>query len=113
MRRELAQAGMVEPEFRDERGTFVVCFRKSAQTGQAGRTDPNTEYDYNTTEENLLRFCAVPRNREEIAAFLGIKSVTYAIKTHVAPLIEQGLIVLSIPEKPKSPRQRYTAAHTL
>ena len=28
MRRELKQAGMHPPEFRDERGTFVVCFRK-------------------------------------------------------------------------------------
>lgn len=28
MRRELKQAGMPPPEFRNERGTFVVCFRK-------------------------------------------------------------------------------------
>ena len=28
MRRELKQAGMQPPEFRNERGTFVVCFRK-------------------------------------------------------------------------------------
>lgn len=28
MRRELSQADMPAPEFRDERGTFVVCFRR-------------------------------------------------------------------------------------
>ena len=28
MRRELKQAGMQPPEFRNERGTFVVCFKK-------------------------------------------------------------------------------------
>lgn len=106
MRRELEQAGMPEPEFRDEHGTFVVCFRK-AKPLQA--TEPDTEYGYGTTAENLLRFCAVPRTRQEIAAFLGIKSVPYAIKAHVNPLVEQGLIALSLPERPRSPKQRYTA----
>ncbi len=107
MRRELAQAGMPEPEFRDERGTFVVCFRKGSQTKQT--EDPDTVYDYGTTSENLLHFCAIPRTRQEIAEFLDIKSVPYAIKTHIMPLVEQGLIALSLPDKPRSPRQRYTA----
>ena len=108
MRRELAQAGMAEPEFRDERGTFVVCFRKAPEVPKEAS---DTAHSGETAEEKLLRFCAVPRNRKEIAKFLGIKSVTYAIKAYVTPLIERGLIVLSIPEKPKSPKQRYTAAH--
>lgn len=108
MRRELAQAGMEEPEFRDERGTFVVCFRRASE---ASRAESDTTHDGGTTEEKLLRFCAIPRNRQEIAAFLGIKSIPYAIKAHVTPLVEQGLIALSIPEKPKSPKQRYTAVH--
>lgn len=39
--------------------------------------------------------------------FLGLSSVTYAIQTHVMLLVEKGLIKLSIPDKPKSPRQLY------
>lgn len=108
MRRELAQAGMPEPEFRDERGTFVICFRKPRQSTQ--NEEPVTVYDYNTTEENLLHFCTVPRTRQEIAKFLGIKSVPYAVTTYVTPLVEKGLITLSLPEKPRSPKQRYIAA---
>ena len=104
MRRELAQAGMPEPEFRDNRGTFVVCFRKASEL-------PSVEpaHGVGTAEENLLRFCAAPRTRQEIADFLGIKSVPYAIKAHVMPLMERGLIMLSVPERPRSPKQRYTA----
>lgn len=68
-----------------------------------------TEQNNGTSEEKLLRFCEVPRTRQEIATFLGIHSVPYAIKTHVMPLVEQGRITLSLPEKPKSPKQRYTA----
>lgn len=108
MRRELAQAGMPEPEFRDERGTFVVCFRKGKQTVQ--RKEPDTVYDYDTTDENLLHFCAIPRTRREIAEFLGIRSVPYAVTTYVTPLVEKGLLTLSLPEKPRSPKQRYTTA---
>ena len=110
MRRELAQAGMPEPEFRDERGTFVVCFRKGNQASIQEAASPDAARDAGTTEEKLLRFCAVPRSRQEIADFLGITSVPYAIKTHVMPLVERGLITLSLPEKPRSPRQRFTAS---
>lgn len=35
------------------------------------------------------------------------RSVTYAIQTHVMPLVEQGVIKMSIPDKPKSPKQFY------
>ena len=107
MRRELAQAGLPEPEFRDERGTFVVCFRKTAE---ALKAEPVTAHIGETTEEKLLRFCAAPRSRQEIAKFLGIKSVPYAVTTYVTPLVEKGLLSLSLPEKPRSPKQRYTAA---
>ncbi|MDD3194141.1 MAG: ATP-binding protein [Oscillospiraceae bacterium] len=116
MRRELAQAGMGEPEFREERGSFVVCFPQTV--GKPGEEphpidDADDDvYDYGTTAERLLHFCQTPRTRQEIAAFLGIKSVPYAIKAHVTPLVEQGLIVLAIPDKPRSPKQRYTAAQT-
>ncbi len=108
MRRELERAGMQPPEFRQEHGTFVVCFRKAKAAPELREVGPDT-HDSDTAEGNLLRFCAVPRSRQEIAGFLGIRSVPYAIKTRVMPLVEQGLLTLSLPERPKSPKQRYTA----
>jgi len=107
IRRELERAGMQPPEFQQEHGTFVVCFRKAKMKPQA--VAPDTEYDCDSTEENLLQFCSVPRSRQEIAEFLKIKSVPYAVKAHVMPLVEQGLLTMSLPEKPKSSKQRYTA----
>ena len=108
MRRELEQAGMAAPEFREERGTFVVCFRKKPPTYQPQNTKNAAGKNDKSTEEKLLNFCMTPRTRQEIANFLDIKSVPYAVKAHVIPLVEQGLIALSIPEAPRSPRQRYT-----
>ena len=57
--------------------------------------------------ENLLHFCVVPRTRQEVAEFLGIKSVTYAIKARVMPLVEHGLIRLTVPGRPRNPKQQY------
>lgn len=105
MRRELEKAGMAEPEFRNDHGTFVVCFRKSAK---ASHPEPVTVPGGDTPEERLLQFCAVPRTRQEIAKLLGIKSVPYAVTTYVTPLVEKGLLSLSLPTKPRSPKQRYS-----
>ena len=44
---------------------------------------------------------------KEICDYLGLSSVTYAIQTHVMPLVESGLIKMSIPDKPKSPKQLF------
>lgn len=114
IRRELALSGMPEPEFREERGTFVVCFRRAAQapgpksTAEAAKQQDNAAPQGNTVEERLLQFCAVPRSRQEIVDFLGVKSLSYAMATYVAPLVAQGKITLSLPEKPRSSKQRYT-----
>ena len=57
--------------------------------------------------QNLLLFCKSPRTRKEIAEYLGLSSITYAIQKYVMPLVEDGKIKMSIPEKPKSPKQLY------
>lgn len=108
IRRELERAQMAEPEFRDERGTFVVCFHKELQMSPPQNIEPVTDQICGTIEDKLLHFCTIPRCRQEIANFLNIKSVPYAIMTYVTPLVEQGLIALSLPESPRSPKQRYT-----
>lgn len=85
MRRALEQAGMPEPEFRDDRGTFLVCFRKPTRAVQSKQL--NITQDRSEIEDRLLRFCAVARTRQEIADLLDIKSVSYAITAYVAPLL--------------------------
>ena len=57
--------------------------------------------------DNLLLFCRTPRTRKEICEYLGLSSITYAIQTHIMPLVAVGKIKLSIPDKPKSPKQLY------
>lgn len=101
IRRAMAEYGLPEPEFLDERGSFLVKFYKEPKEKTMEDEAENDEV------KNLLLFCRTPRTRREIAEYLGLSSITYAIQRHVMPLVEKGLIHLSIPEKPGSSKQLY------
>jgi len=104
---ELAKAGLPEPEFSDQRGQFRVCFRKAAEKQEA-ILSPETKSG-ETVPQNaaLLEFCRTPRTRQEIADYLKITTISHAIKHYVTPLVEKGLIRLTIPDKPRSSKQKY------
>ena len=101
MRREFHRFGLKPPEFLDQRGRFIVRFYNQVQEKED--IGKRTEGEGNS----LLVFCRTPRTRKEISEYLGLSSVTYAIQTHVMPLVESGLIHLSIPDKPQSPKQLF------
>ena len=58
----------------------------------------------------LVSFCETPRTREEICTFLDLKSSPYVVKEYVLPLVESGNLRMTIPDKPRSSKQRYVAA---
>ncbi len=103
IRREFKEWGLPEPEFRNERGMFSVCLRKIV----------DNDYDSSDIAELILKFCRTPRTRKEIAEFLKFKSETYVINKYVKPLIDNESIILSIPDKPSSSKQKYTTADNL
>ena len=57
-------------------------------------------------ESKLLAFCRMPRSRQEIIDFLGF-SRYYAMSKIVQPLLDSGKLALTLPDKPKSSKQRY------
>ena len=86
-------------EFAEERGSFVVRLYKH---------EVDTKNEINVEVDNdLVLFCRTPRTRKEICDYLGLSSVTYAIQTHIMPLVETGKIKMSNPDKPKSPKQLF------
>ena len=103
IRRAFAEYGMREPEFSSKRGHFAVIFHKETQT----RRMANMLQDNSANIYDLLAFCRTPRTRKEICDYLGLSSMSYAIQIYIMPLVEQGLIKLTIPDKPKSPKQLY------
>ena len=58
----------------------------------------------------LLEYCAVPRTRAEMQDFCEIKTREYFRKKILVPMIQSGKLMLTIPEKPSSPNQKYYTA---
>lgn len=56
---------------------------------------------------DLLAFCRTPRSRREIAGYLGVGTVFYAMQHYVKPLLDAGKLAMTIPDKPRSRNQRY------
>lgn len=101
IRRAMDEYGLREPEFLEERGGFAVKFYKEQKHAAVRSLEQNEEV------KNLILFCQTPRTRKKICEYLELSSVTYAIQRHVMPLVEEGLIHLSIPEKPSSQKQLF------
>lgn len=100
IKRSMQEYNLRQPEFLDERGSFIVKLYKYG-------TDNNALSTEKIEDNELILFCKTPRTRKEICDYLGLNSVTYAIQTHVMPLVEKGIIKMSIPDKPKSPKQLF------
>ena len=66
------------------------------------------EYDDTlNVEENILKFCTIARSRAEIIEFCGLKSRAQFTTRYLMPLIESNKLAMTIPDKPKSKKQKY------
>lgn len=100
MRRTMREYGLPEPVFENRRQEFVVTFYNSS---------PDDVSQQQNGAKNLLEFCRTPRSRQEIADYLDVKTVFYAMKHYVTPMLQNGQLVMTIPEKPRSRNQKYVA----
>ncbi len=95
MRSEFLKAGLMPPIFSVVRGEFKVIMKNNFYTS-----------GMDISEEGILAFCEVPRSRDELVAFIK-KSKNYVMSQIIAPLVENGKLRLTLPEKPKSSKQRF------
>ncbi|MCD4840691.1 MAG: putative DNA binding domain-containing protein [Methanosarcinales archaeon] len=89
-------------------------FAEGVVGGQTALTDQATEQatmhatmHATMQAEKVIQFCIEPRSRNEIQLFLDLKNRDYFHKKILNPLIKEGKLALTIPDKPKSPKQRY------
>lgn len=57
--------------------------------------------------ERLLRVFSGTHTRNELQSFLKLKDVEHFRKTYLIPALDAGLIEMTIPDKPRSSKQRY------
>ena len=94
IRNEFAAAGLPAPIFSAVHGEFRVVMKN----GLFSESIP--------IFDSLIEFCSIPRTRDEIAAFVG-KSKNHVMSKIVNPLVSSGKLRLTMPEKPKSPGQKF------
>lgn len=92
---EMKKRGLLEPKFESVRGTFkVTLFKKKAKNDDL--------------ETKIINFCKKPRSKNILAKNFGFdeRHPSYFINNYVAPLIKEGKLKYTIPEKPKSKNQQ-------
>lgn len=94
IRNAFQERGLEPPIFISERGEFKVIFRNSARV--------------DISSESILNFCKIPRSREELEKFTGLNrtALYYSV---IKPFIKDGLLRMTMPDKPKSKWQRFVA----
>lgn len=97
MRAECSAAGLPVPIFSVVHGEFKVVM-KNGYNKEPG-----------SFAESIVEFCETPRTRAELIAFTG-KSRTYTMSQMVQPLVDSGKLKMTIPEKPKSSKQKFVKA---
>ena len=108
---EAAERGLPEPQIM-ETATGVrlrVFLGETHELGDAV-TYKRAQVSEQVSEqvELLLRQCAIqPRSKQELLAAIGLSGVYMNYKRHIAPLVEGGLLALTIPDKPQSRLQKY------
>ena len=88
----------------------ILCVFQENATQYGGKRPVQTAFEVvnaHPTERGLLEFCKTPRTRKEIVKSLGIASSQYAIRRYLEPLVTSGTISISIPDRPKNPKQTY------
>jgi ATP-dependent DNA helicase RecG len=116
MRREVADYPEIELVLQEVGHAFQVQFRKlpvssssptyRTRTGQ-GPDKQRTSFELGPDMLKLLDFCRTGRSVKEMMRFLGLKHRETFLKNYLHPLIQERLILMTIPDKPKSPKQRY------
>ena len=85
---------------------FQIQFKKRLETGQVP-DKYRTSSGQVPVKFKLLHFCQGPRAIKEMMAFFQFKHRETFLKNYIHPLIEEALLTMTIPDKPKSSKQKY------
>ena len=95
-----------DPQLIEEDVFKIIVPLKHSDQATEQVTEQVTEQ---ATEQAVLSFCREPKSTHEIMEHIGLKHREYFRSQILKPLIEKGLLSLTIPDKPNSPKQKYIA----
>lgn len=78
---------------------------------QAENAQDSVQVDVqDSVQDKILLYCRVPRSLSEITAYCGYKSTRNVAARYLKPLLDEGKLKRTIPDKPNSKNQRYVTA---
>jgi ATP-dependent DNA helicase RecG len=100
------------PAFKSTRTAFHVILKNmnynlDGATNQVTVQDTIQDNNQDARIDTLIKFCAVPRTREEMQEHLGITNRGHFRTTILKPLLDAGKLSMTIPDKPNSRNQKY------
>lgn len=107
IRRAMKEHGLPEPIFQNRRNEFVVILRNSSSAKSIELESGDMIVSRDGRQNALLEFCQTPRTRQEITAYLGLKTTYHVSKVYIDPLVESNQLCMTIPEHPRSRNQRF------
>jgi len=109
----MAENGSPAPEFEtdDNRTYFLIRLpiHANAKVQLAGEATPEVprKYPGSTTEVRLLKILSGEMTRQQLQVALKLKNDEHFRKSYLLPALKAGLIEMTIPDKPKSSKQKY------
>lgn len=111
----LKENGNPEPIFTVDKITaFEVTVRPSLSLNLVTSEEKVTKSVTKLTEtvNDIIAFCSTPRSMTEIMEHIGLKHRYNVKHRYIDPLIDNGVLMMTIPDKPNSRNQKYIRALT-
>lgn len=105
-------APVVEEKFgggEPDRTILTLPLRSTLITNLVTGDEASDEAGDEAKKKRIIEFCQEPRSKAEIQKHLNISSERYIRQKLMIPLLEEGRLARTIPEKPSSPKQKYIA----
>ena len=116
IRDEAREGGYPEPVW-EANGFTTAIFRRNPDVraaaeaqGATGQVTPQVPDKYPTSTRQVLAALAraeEPLPRAALQAASGLRNREHFVNEHLNPLVDAGLLELTIPDKPRSSKQRY------
>lgn len=109
------ELGLRQPEFHQNEEFRVTLWRKEETSGSV-TIESGLSWDQVGTKlglswdqvKKVLNICLTDRSMVEIMEVVGVTNRTKFRIKYIAPLVEEGLLAMSIPDKANSPQQKYS-----
>ena len=76
---------------------------------KVGPQEKTHDATHDRTHDSILAFCVEPLSKAEIAEHCGYKNTKNFTQKYLRPLLDSGMLKMTLLDKPKSKNQKYIA----